>query len=91
MFCRALNDHKIELLVCKEIAYSFINSPKIAPVWALKLCLIEEQNICSLKNLPGAIKTSFFFDLRRKNVMSFVGSKSRMVDLAYKKIMREYD
>ena len=82
MFCRALNDHKIELLVCKEIAY-FINSPDIAPFWTLKLYLF-------FKDSPGAIKTSFFFDLRRKNVMSFVGSKSRMVDLAYKKIMREY-
>ena len=37
-----------------------------------------------LVHLPGANKTSFFFDLIRKNVMSLVGSRSRMADLAYK-------
>ena len=30
------------------------------------------------------MRTSFFFDLKRKNVMSFVGSRSRIVDLAWK-------
>ena len=35
--------------------------------------------------LPGASKTSFFFDRILRNVMSLVGSRSLMADLAWKK------
>jgi hypothetical protein len=37
------------------------------------------------KQLPGAIKISFFFDLSLRKVMSLVGSRSRRADLACKK------